>query len=315
MRPQIMIHGKQQIGPPRPFPAKRSHGKLKTTLDRKAKMTSDKLAIFERQFLNPGENPFARLADSHITHRPLCKVVPIISYPRSRNGWIRHLIAAYLIASRLELDQGRLATMHALTLEGNAPAIHVDGIGVFPVDIIVPDVYFFLNGTMDRLLSLPGASLCLEIVNDLPIALIKTHHACHDMTAFPLVTALVRPPSPCVASATFLLDASRVTNASVEQMNSVADEMHKFYLEYMNSYERIAQNMPLIAINSDNPLIGIIRILQQLGNFTSQELGLMLELIGLFPSRSTFPAKTLYEKIVIERCPQRSLDIFHKLTV
>lgn len=272
--------------------------------------------IFSNSFLNSSSNPFGDLAESSFfeSFYSRRKLVPLASFPRSINGWIRHLIASFLLASEFKIKMQDIGKNTPCTVEGNAPAITVPARGVYPVDLLVPDIYFIQSGKYEKLSKGNNASLCMNLAEKQAYRLIKTHHIAHSFKAFPFCAALIREPVTCITSASFLLHKEDLDALPPGQMDNIAGQMHNYYLTFMRRCAELSAEMPMIFINVDDPSFGILRLLTKMGIATIADINLMLEIINIYPPQSGFPKKTKFQSAVEKAVVPETNDLYKLLS-
>lgn len=262
--------------------------------------------IIREQFMNPNSNPFLQAFELGCINN-YDEVVPILSFPRSRNGWIRHLLAAYLISKHIGLSCSEIHKLDRVTIYPGVQGISVDGKTIYPVDLIIPDVYYLLDGRYKQLMELETAAQCIDICGTLTHKLIKSHHIAHEMHQFKVVVGLVRPPLESITSAGFLLFQGLNALNSSEQKR-YAKIMTCHYNEYFKRYNDIANERPMIFIDTSNPCIGIARLLSYLGYFDSEDIIRVFAIYDRFPAETGFPKKTEFEQYVEIECSSYDLN-------
>jgi hypothetical protein len=270
--------------------------------------------IISSIFLNPDSNPFSESNRIGTAFQECNRIIPIISYPRSRNGWIRCLIAAYLIAKHEAVEPSNIDVLALKKVEDSAAGIAVSDHPPYPIDLIIPDVYFFASGSYAKFEQLNAAIRCQSILAQLKYLPVKTHHAAHPLDAFNAVSVLVRNPEEAVTSAGLLL-CPELSKLSESDLNDYAESLVNSYERFMVIVRDLLGLKPTVIIDTANPYPGLIRLFSVMG-IDNVDIALLKAICLKFPSKSGYNKDSPLNQKVKDLCQKRCLnDYYHLLRV
>lgn len=263
------------------------------------------------QFFNPSQNPFSTSGRNGTVFSDIKRIVPLVSYPRSRNGWIRCLIAAYLIARKEAISPKEVERLAMKRIKEGAAGISVDDQHVYPIDLLVPDIYFFNNGSYSDLAKSSSSSRCSDILSSLEQLPVKSHHAAHSFAAFQSLAFLVRKPDEAIVSAGLLL-CNNINSLSTQQLRDYADSLSLGYQKFMELILATLGSKPIVVIDTGNPYTGLLRLFCLMG-IQDVDLGLFKAIFSRFPVKSGYSKHSPLADPVNALVRERNLNHYYDL--
>ena len=283
----------------------------KAATDARSLLTVKDENPIRNQFLNPLDNPFLAERRSNTAFEATSRIIPLISYPRSRNGWIRCLIAAYLISKLEKITANDMNRLSITQLREGAAGISVDNQNVYPIDLLVPNIYFFNNGSYAELEKIGSTSNCSAILSGLQMLPVKSHHAAHDFAAFSHLAFLVRKPEEAITSAGLLLGEDLNTQ-SAKDLLEYADSLSLAYQQFMEIIIAQLGSKPIIIIDTKNPYTGLLILFRLMGT-DNVDLGLFSAVCSRFPVKSGYNKNSPLTEPVHTFISERNLNQYYEM--
>ena len=242
----------------------------------------------------------------------------LLSFPRSGNGWIRLIIAAYkAVYVECYYESKETNEIDSTSLEPliNLPSasISVRNDRHLALDMYIPDIYLF-ETVRERLLKEMDISNNFISIRKSP-EIFKSHHLVNNTNMFKSVACIVRDPRESIISAALLLEQNLLAD-STSVIISKLEEYSNFYIKFLTKYIQLTSDSNFHVIDLSVPEKGLSKWLSKL--FNDDELIVrerLLNLIKCMPHKSSFN-KEVFNKVTIDDINKmgEAVELYEKVT-